>query len=100
MPGVGPVSLRSLLLALQRGSLGRLGQMHLGADPVEFLDHEPPARRRLQRDLQARVFERREELPHPGAVRRGDPRARYLAGDRVDPLRRDLRPMLVKTHHD
>jgi len=30
--GIGPVGLGSLLLALQRGSLGRLGQVHLGID--------------------------------------------------------------------
>ena len=52
MPGVGPVGLRALLLALQRGRLGRLGQVHLGADTLELLDDEPPARRRLQRDLE------------------------------------------------
>ena len=34
------------------------------------------------------------------AVRRRDPRARDLAGDRLDPLRRDLRPMLIQPHHD
>ena len=41
-----------------------------------------------------------QELPDPGTVRRRDPRARHLAGDRVDPLRRDLRTMLIHPHHD
>ena len=53
MPRVGPVGLGTLLLALQRRRLGRLGQVHLSADPLELLDHEPPARRRLKRHLQA-----------------------------------------------
>ena len=40
-----------------------------------------------------------QELADPGAVRRRDPRAGDLAGDRVDPLRRDLRAMLIHPHH-
>ena len=33
------------------------------------------------------------------AVRRRDPRARNLPRDRVDPLRGDLRAVLIQTHH-
>jgi hypothetical protein len=100
MPGVGPVGLRALLLALQRGSLRRLGQVHLGADPVELLDHEPPARRRLQRHLETIVDEPAEKHANRVAIGWRDPGARDLAGDRVDPLGRDLRPVLIQTHHD
>jgi hypothetical protein len=53
MPGIGPVGLRALVLALQRGRFGRLGQVHLSADTLELLDHEPPARCGLQSHLHA-----------------------------------------------
>jgi hypothetical protein len=100
MPSISPVSLRALLVALQRLGLRRLGQMHLAADTLQLLDHEPPARRRLQRDLQALALELLDELLHPDSVRWHHPRTRDLTGDRVDPLRRDLRAMLIKPHHD
>jgi hypothetical protein len=100
MPRVSEISLRALLLALQRAGFGRLSEVHLGADPLEFLDHEPPASRRLKRDLQARAAKRRKERADPGSVRRSDPGALDLAGDRLDPLRGDLRPMLIQAHHD
>lgn len=61
MPSISPVSLRTLLLALQRGSLGRLGQVRLSADAFELLDHESPARRRLQRHLETLAGELAEE---------------------------------------
>jgi hypothetical protein len=99
VPGVGPVGLGSLLLALQRRRLGRLSQMHLGADLLELLDHEPPASRCLQPDLQRLTAETGQELPDAGAVRRHDPRTRYLAGHGVDPFGRNLRSMLIQTHH-
>jgi hypothetical protein len=100
MPRISPVGLRALLLALQRARLGRLGQVHLRADTVELLDHEPPARRRLQRDLQTLALERHQKRPNPGAIRRCDARTEDLAGHRVDPLRRDLRTMLIHAHHE
>ena len=99
MPGVSPVGLRTLATALQTARLNHLGQVHLGADPLELLDQEPPARRRLQRNLEPLAPEPSQELPDPGAIRRRDPRARDLARDRVDPLRRDLRTMLIDPHH-
>jgi hypothetical protein len=52
MPGVRPVGLRTLLGPAQPARLRRLGEMHPGTDPLELLDHEPPARGRLQRDLE------------------------------------------------
>jgi hypothetical protein len=52
MPGVRPVGLGALLQAAQPTGLRRLGQTHPRADPPQLLDHEPPTRRRLQRDLE------------------------------------------------
>jgi hypothetical protein len=40
-----------------------------------------------------------QELPDTGTVGRRDPRTRDLAGDHVDPLRRDLRALLIHAHH-
>ena len=89
-----------LLLAFERARLRRLSQMHIGADPLEFLDHEPPARRRFQRHLEILALKPGQELPDPGAIRRRDPRARDLPGDRVDPLSRDLSAVLIHAHHE
>jgi hypothetical protein len=99
MPRVSPVSLRSLLAAFQAASLRRLRQVDVRADPLEFLDHEPPAGRCLQRNLEIGALKPRQEPTDPGTVSRRDPRARHLTGDRVDPLRRDLRAMLIHPHH-
>ena len=74
--------------------------MHHGADPAQLLDHEPPAGRRLERDLQLLAAETRQELPHRSAIRGRHTRALHLAGLGVDPLTGDLSSMLVKSHHD
>ncbi len=51
MPGIGQsVFARFFLPFNPLASAG--SAVHLGSDPLELLDHEPPARRRLQRDLQ------------------------------------------------
>ena len=84
----------------QTARLRRLRQVHPGADPLELLDHKPPARGRLQRNLKLPPSEPREEPPDAGAVRRRDPPTRHLAGREIDPLRGDLRPMLIEPHHD
>jgi len=73
--------------------------MHIGADPLELLDHEPPARCRLQRYLEILTGEPGQELADPIAVRRRDPCARDLTGDRVDPFCGDLCAVLIQTHH-
>jgi hypothetical protein len=44
--------------------------MHLGARLAQLLDHEPPARRRLERDLQFLAAETVQKRPHALAVRR------------------------------
>ncbi len=58
-----------------------------------------PARRRLQRDLELQIREPRQEPAHTRAVRWRDPTTRHLARHGVDPLGRDLRPMLIQTLH-
>jgi hypothetical protein len=73
--------------------------MRLRTDALDLLHEKPPTRRRLQRDLEHRAIEPGQELPHSDPIRWRDPRARDLAGDRVDPLRRDLRTMLIHPHH-
>ena len=83
VPGIGPVGLRSLLLARQRGRLGRLGQVHLGPCPLELLDHEPPPRCRLQRYLQPLA-------PEP-LLEPTNPRAGAI-------LAREISPLIVFSH--
>src|SRR5205085_8158818 len=100
MPGVRTVDLRALLVALAGAGLRRLGQIHPRADPAQLLDHEPPPSRRLQRHLELRAAKPLKEPAHTGTIARRYPRARHLTRRRVDPLRGDLRPMLIQAHHD
>src|SRR4029434_4757697 len=58
------------------------------------------AGRRLQRDLELLTTEPLREPAHASPVRRRDPRSRDLTGLGVDPLRGDLRSMLIQTHYD
>ena len=66
----------------------------------QLLDHEPPARRGLQRHLERLDREPRQEAAHPLPIRWRDSRARDLTRLSVEPLRGDLRPMLIQSHHD
>src|SRR4051812_14702417 len=100
MPRVRPVALGALLRSPQPARLRRLCQMRPGADRAQLLDHEPPAGRRLQRHLKLAADEAAKEPPHALAVRRRHTRATDLAGRRVNPLGRDLRPVLIEAHHD
>jgi hypothetical protein len=74
--------------------------MRLGANPAQLLDHEPPARRCLERHLELLAAEPAQEPPHALAMRRRHPRPTELAGLAVDPLSGDLRSVLVKSHYD
>jgi len=96
--GVGAVVLGVLLGAFQRGRVRRLGEMHDGSDPLQLLDGEPPAGRRLQRDLQLLAGKPGQEAAHARAVGRRDPRPRHFAGVGVQPLGDDLRSMLIESH--
>jgi hypothetical protein len=100
MPCVRAIALRALLRPPKVGGLRRLREGHLGTGPAQLLDHEPPTRRRLQRDLELLAAETRQELPRRRAVRRRHSRAVDLAGAGVDPLAGDLRSMLIKSHYD
>ena len=98
MPGVRTVALRALLAPPQGRGLRRLGQVHPRADRVKLLDDEPPARRGLQRHLELLASEAANELVNTSPVSGRHPRARDLAGGRIDPVGGDLRSMLVKSH--
>jgi len=100
MTSIGTVGLRALLVPTPRGGLRRLRQMHDRSDPPQLLNHEPPAGRRLQRDLELLATEPLTEPAHPGTVRRRDPRPTHLTSLSVQPLRSDLRSMLIKSHYD
>jgi hypothetical protein len=100
VPRVRAVGFGALLAAAPRAGLRRLGQMRPGTDRLQLLDHEPPARRRLQRHLEPPATEAAQELPHALATCRHHARPADLAGGRVDPLGRDLRPVLIDAHHD
>jgi hypothetical protein len=100
MPRVRAITLGALLVAAARAGLRRLGQMRPAADRADLLDHEPPTRRRLQRDVQVRATEPLQEPPHALAMRRRDPRPADLAGLDLEPVRGHLPSMLIKSHYD
>src|SRR6266508_2268345 len=74
--------------------------MHTRADRAQLLHDEPPAGRRLQRDLKLRAAKATQESPHRLAMRRRHARPRHLAGVGLDPLGGDLPSMLIKSHYD
>jgi hypothetical protein len=100
VPRVRAIGLRALLVALERARLGRLGQVRLSADRDEFLDHEPPARRGFQSHLEMPALKPGKEPPHATSIGGNHARARHLTSLRVQPLRSDLRAVLIKPHHD
>ena len=100
MPRVGAVALGTLLVAAQRRRLSRLGEMHSRPRRPQLLDQESPAGRRLGRDLQLLAGELRQKPPDAGPIGRSHPRTADLTSLKLDPLRSDLRSMLVYAHHD
>src|ERR1039458_1722459 len=100
MLGISAVALGSLLVAAQRARLGRLSEMHPGTHAPQLLNDEPPARRRLERHLELSAREPTEKATHALTVRRRHPRPADLPGRRVQPLRRDLRSVLIQSHYD
>jgi hypothetical protein len=99
-PRVSAIGLRALLAPPSRGGLRRLGQMHPRAYPVQLLHDETPPSGGLQGHLELRTIKARQELAHALAMRRRDPRAGDFARHRVDPLRSDLRSVLVESQYD
>jgi hypothetical protein len=98
MPGVRTIALRTPFRAAPCCRLGRLGEMHPGVDRAQLLDSEPPACRGLQRHLELLAAKAVKEPSDSRAVGWPDPRARDLAGRRVDPLRGYLRSVLIESH--
>ena len=94
MPRIRPVGLRSLLVPAQRARRRRLTQMHPSATPP-LLNDKPPTRRRLERDLELLTRGTAKKATHALPVRRRQQRPADFTSDRVDPLRRDLRSMLI-----
>src|SRR5688572_1397500 len=74
--------------------------MDLSADRLELLDHEPPPGCRLQRNLELLAAETASEPAHTGAICRSDPPPRHLARPGIQPIRGDLRSVLVESHYD
>jgi hypothetical protein len=75
-------------------------EMHPRADALELLDDEPPAGRRLQRDLELLADEALQEPADPRAVGRRHASPGYLSRLGIQPLGRDLRSVLVSAHYD
>src|ERR1039457_6887750 len=74
--------------------------MHPGTHAPQLLNDEPPARRRLECNLELSAREPTEKATHALPVRRRHPRPADLPGRRVQPLRRDLRSVLIQSHYD
>jgi hypothetical protein len=77
-----------------------LGQMHLGPDPPQLLDHEAPAGRRLERRLDLFALEAAEPAAEAEPVGGADTTPVHLTRRRVERVERDLLSMLVKCHYD
>jgi hypothetical protein len=97
---ISAVALGSLLLATQRTRLRRLTQMNAGPNQAQLLNDEPPARRRLERNIELLTGEPAKKTTDTVTVRRRHPRPPDLTSLGVDPLRRDLRSVLIQSHYD
>src|SRR5579872_4935034 len=100
MPGIRTIVLRALLRPTPLRRFRRLGQMHDRTHPPALLDHEPPAGRRLKRDLELLTGEPLQEPAHASTISRHHPRALHLARLALQPIGGDLRSMLIKSHYD
>jgi len=98
--GIGPVGLGPPLGATQGRGLGRLSQIGLPPDGLQFLDHEPPARARLHRERPVVVWQLRQPPAKPFPGRRRDLASLGLAGGPVDPVNGDLPPVHVQASYD
>jgi hypothetical protein len=71
---VGPVGLRAPLAPALTRRLGRVSEMGAMPRPLDLLDHEPPARRPLERETHlVDTVEPRQPLPHRFPGRGSDP---------------------------
>src|ERR1019366_5220825 len=74
--------------------------MHPRVDATQLLNDETPASRRLERDLELPASEPAEEPSHALTVRRRHTSPTDLTRLGVEPLRRDLRSVLIQSHYD
>src|ERR1019366_3588556 len=74
--------------------------MHPRVDATQLLNDETPASRRLERDLELLASEPAEKPTHALTVRRRDTSPTDLTRLGVEPLRRDLRSVLIQSHYD
>jgi hypothetical protein len=98
--GVGPVGLGPSLGATQGRGLGRLSQIRLPPDGLQFFDYEPPAGARLHRERPVVVWQLRQPPAQSLPGRRRDLASLGLAGGPVDPVEGDLPPMHVQASYD
>ena len=98
MPGVRPVVLRALLVPAQRARLRRLGEMHAARRPARSsstTNRQPVVASNATSSSWPR--EPAQGTGAPPARSAGATRAtRHLTGLGIDPLRGDLRPMLIQ----
>ena len=99
-PGILAIGLGTLLGAAQRAGLRRLGEMHLGTDRAQLLDHEAPAGRRLERRLDLLSIPAAQPAPEAEPIGRPDATTAHLTGGRVERIERDLLSVPVKGHND
>jgi hypothetical protein len=95
MAGVRTIALGVLLVPAPGGRLSRFSEVDNRSDAPQLLSHEPPARRRLQPDLELLATEPLTEPAHASTVRGRDPRPGHLASLGIDPFSSDLRSMLI-----
>src|ERR1019366_4029861 len=74
--------------------------MHPRVDATQLLNDETPASRRLERDLELLASEPAEDPSHALTVRRRHTSPANLTRHSVEPLRRDLRSVLIQSHYD
>jgi hypothetical protein len=100
MAGVGPIRLRASLRATQRGRIGRLGQMSLGADALELLNDEAPARARLDRKGGLLILDPPQPCPQMLAIGWSYAAATNLPALGIYVLERDLSAVKIETTND
>jgi hypothetical protein len=97
---VEPIGLRAALGPTLGARLGRLGQVHLGADALQLFHDEPPARHRLHGRDQLDAVKAGEKPSERVAVGRAHAPRLHLARLDVKRVESDLRAMHVETQED
>jgi hypothetical protein len=97
---VDAVCLRSPFAPAQRGRVGWLGQVDDHAGPLEFVDHEAPARARLNRESRVSAVEPVQPQPQVLPIGGRDATSPDLAALGVQVVERDLPTMKIQTTND